>query len=191
MNPTTKPLTIELGGERYQLHFNLNTFEKFEEITGRHFLEFLADMQDALEASATANIETMAKLGTKATPAAIKKATERASLNFLKRLSIKDVRAFMFSAMHDYDSEGEPFWPLTIGKMGQLVTLENIPQMVRLVMQGHAKNAPTKEDVEEEGGEEKPARPMTAGPSTPASGGTAFGPSDAEILASLTPTSEG
>ncbi len=185
MNPTNKPLSIVLNGKRRSLHFNLNTFEKFEEVSGKHFLEFLSDMQEALALSAqTAAV----KLNAKSSQAQIQKAAEesgRASLLFLKKLSIKDIRAFFYAALHEYDSNDEPIWTLTVGQMGKLVTMENIPDMVKLVMQGHAQNAPGKED-HVEGGEKDNVRPIDAGSSTPANGGAASGPSDDEILASMT-----
>ncbi len=193
MNPTTKPLAITLGGKRYHLHFNLNTFEKFEEITGKHFLEFVADMQEALETSSRVAVSM---LGKNPSPADLQKAMEqggKASLAFLKKLSIKDVRAFFYAALHEYDSNDEPVWTLTIGQMGKIITMDNIPDMVRMVMQGHVQNSPGKEDEEPNpmGEEEEPGRPTTAGSSIPANGGMASGPSDEEILDSLTKTSEG
>ena len=169
MNPTSKPLHVKLGGRRYKLHFDLNTFAKFEEVTGRHFLEFLANMQEALASIAT----DRSPLG---------------AFGVLKKVAMKDLQAFVFAALHEYDRNDEPVWPLTMGQMGKLVTVENMVDVIRLVLRGNAENAPTSEDVQTEA-ENPPARPTNAGASTPANGGDDFGPSDEAILASLTPHS--
>ncbi len=165
MNPTSKPLAVTLGGKRYKLYFDLNTFAKFEEVAGKHFLEFLADMQEAL-ASISADHSPLGAFGV------------------LKKVAMKDLQAFVFAALHEYDHNDEPVWTLTVGQMGRLVTVENMVGVIRLVLRGNTENAPSPEDTQTEA--EKSPRPTNAGASTPADGGNNFGPSDESILASLT-----
>lgn len=168
MNPTNKPLAVELGGKRYQMYFDLNTFEKFEEVTGRHFLDFLAALQEA---------------AAELRPSKDGAVADRELMGFLRKLAIREIRAFIYAAVHEYDRNGEPVWPLTIGQLSRHITPGNMASLVALVMQGNARNSP---EVEKEAGGDK-VRPIDEGsPSTPEDGGAPFGPSDASILDSLT-----
>ena len=178
MNPTSKPLSVTLDGKKYKLHFDLNTFERFEECSGKHFLEFLAAMQEALASIPKLRLD---KNGSPLPP------KPEEMFGFLRKLSIKDLRAFVYAALHDYDRNGEPVWPLTIGQMGRLVTTETIPMIISLVMKGTQENSPSPDDLKEtEDGGKDNVRPIRAGETTPADGGSGFGPSDAVILDSLT-----
>ena len=178
MNPTSKPLSVTLDGKKYKLHFDLNTFEAFETATSKHFLEFLASMQEALASIPKLKLD---KNGSPLPP----KPDEM--FGFLRKLSIKDLRAFVWAALHDYDRNGEPVWPLTIGQMGRLVTTETIPMIISLVMKGTQDNSPSPDDLKEtEDGGKDNVRPIRAGETTPADGGLDSGPSDATILDSLT-----
>jgi hypothetical protein len=181
MNPTSKPLSITLDGKKYKMHFDLNTFDKYEEISKKHFLEFLASMQEALASIPTSKIDPKTKKITPPKPEDM--------FGFLRKLSIKDLRAFVYAALHDYDRDGEPVWPLTIGQMGRLVTTETIPTIISLVMRGTQENNPGPDDLKEAGDSGEKIRPIRAGETAPADGGPGFGPSDEDILGSLTRTS--
>ena len=183
MNPTNKPLSITLGGKKYTMWFDLNTFWKFEEISGVHFLEFLASMQEALASLPTSRIDPKTKKITPPKPEDM--------FGFLRKLSIRDLRAFVYAAMHDYDRNDEPVWSLTIGQMGRLVTTETIPTIISLVMRGTQENAPGADDLKEAGDDKSNVRPIRAGETTPADGGLDSGVSDEDILQNLTRTSEG
>ena len=178
MNPTNKPQVITLGGKQYELFFTLNTFWKFEEITNVHFLEFLAKMQEALTSI------PIVKLDETGRPLPPK---PEDMFGFLRKLSIRDLRAFVYAALHTYDRDGEPVWPLTIGQMGRLVTAETIPNIIALVMRGTQDNSPSSDDLKDvgEGGKDN-VRPIRAGETAPADGGPGFGPSDADVLQNLT-----
>ena len=182
MNPTSKPLSVSLDGKKYNLHFDLNTFERFEECSGKHFLEFLASMQEALTSIPPMRTDKQGK------PIPPK---PEEMFGFLRKLSIKDLRAFVWAALHDYNRNGEPVWPLTIGQMGRLVTTETIPTIISLVMKGTQDNSPSPDDLKETEDDKSNVRPIRAGETTPADGGPDSGPSDEDILASLTRTSEG
>lgn len=183
MNPTSKPLSVTLNGKKYKLFFDLNTFEAFETATSKHFLEFLASMQEAL---ASIPVVKTDKTGKPIPP------RPEEMFGFLRKLSIKDLRAFVWAALHDYDRNDEPVWPLTIGQMGRLVTTETIPMIISLVMKGTQDNSPSPDDLKEtEDGSKDNVRPIRAGETAPADGGPGFGPSDADILGSMTRNSEG
>lgn len=175
MNPTDKPVVVELGNKRYTAYFNLNTFARFEEISGKHFLEFLASMQEALETLDTNKLAAGTLSG-------------KEGMEFMRRISIRDLRAFLHAAIHTYDSRGEPQWLLSAGQLGQMITASNMPAMVTLVMRGSAQNSPTPEEIK---GDTRPSpAPATVPlPSTETDGGQLFGPSDEDALDSLTRTS--
>lgn len=179
MNPTSKPLAVTLDGKRYTLYFDLNTFSKFEEVSGKHFLDFLASMQEA------AAVITAGKKKPK-TSSKDQDESALAMFTFLRKLSIKDIRSFVYSAMHEYDREGEPYWPLTIGQMSRLITAGNMSEMVVLLMQGNSQNAPSSDDMGSSEESEKARPTIATGEETPVGGGDLFGPSDASILDSLT-----
>lgn len=174
MNPTAKPLPIELDGKRYTMHFNLNTFSRFEELTGKSFFEFIASLQDAALPIISARTK--------------KKASEAQALkdmmDFLRKVSGKDLQAAIHASIHVYDTNNEPHWPLSMGHVGRLITPNNFGYIVTQIMTGHSKNNVQAEDItqkEDEDGD----RPTRAG-LTPADGGPEFGPSDEDVLASLT-----
>ena len=48
MNPTNKPVSINLNGKSYKLLFDMNTFVAFEEVSGKFFFDFLQSVQEAL-----------------------------------------------------------------------------------------------------------------------------------------------
>lgn len=183
MTATNKPVSVTLDGKKYKMWFDLNTFDAFETASGgKFFLEFLASMQEALASIPPIRTD---KHGKSIPP------KPEDMFGFLRKLSIKDLRAFVWAALHDYDRNGEPVWPLTIGQMGRLVTTDTIPEIISLVMKGTQDNSPSPDDLKEYEGPERQinegnARPIRAGETAPASGGPDSGPSDADILGSLT-----
>lgn len=182
MNPTAKPLTVTLDGKRYIMHIDLNTFERFEEVTGKHFFEFIGSLQEA----AAPIIERQAKKKPDKDQAKELAAVTKEMMEFLRHVSARDLRAFVHAAIHTYDANDEPHWTLTVGQVGRLITPENFATIVTTIMRGSANNNPQKEEIREVKGED---RPTEAG-ETPASGGPGFGPSDETVLASLTTKSE-
>lgn len=165
MKTPDKTIPIDLNGTTYQLHFNLNTFAAFEEVVGKHFLTFLIGLQEGIEESQKTNNPMAA----------------------LAKISIRDVRAFVWSALHTYEDK-LPQWPMTLHEVGQQIDMTNLDKVLPTLLMAHAENAPEPPQPVKEGAE---ARPIEEVKSTVVDGGIESGPSDADVLASLTPTSEG
>ena len=47
MDPTSNPLTVEIGGKPVTLHFDFTTYKKFEEITKKFFMNWFGELQNA------------------------------------------------------------------------------------------------------------------------------------------------
>jgi hypothetical protein len=169
MNPTTKPLSIVIGGQRCLLYFDLNTFAAFETATGKFFLDFLASMEDAVRSAVAQNNGG---------------SDQTAALQLMRRISIKDVRAFVWAALHTYDANDEPHWPMTEGQLGRMIDVNNIAQLIPKLLSANADNGP-----EVEG--ESTSRPTVPETSVRSDGGGTSGPSDDDALASLTMRSDG
>jgi len=184
MNPTSKPITLTLGGEKYHLYFDLNTFTAFEEASGKFFLDFLASVQETLKGLQDAVNAAGAKSANEAATA-----TEAASFQILRKIGLKDVQTFLWAAMHEYDSNGEPYWPKTRGQVGKLIDVANISTLLPTIIQANVDNFPDAPSTTESS---RPTVPKAPDESlTHVSGGSVSGPSDAEILDSLTVRSEG
>ena len=165
MNPTNKPLTITIGGERHKLYFDLNTFAAFEEATGKFFFDFLANLSETLqEAAKSANAEAV-------------------GFAILRKVALKDIRDFLWAAMHVYKGD-EPEWPHTRGQIGRMVDVNNVMAILPALLRANADNSPDQEDVA------RPPEPKAENSAHP-SGGSGFGPSDDAILASMTLKSDG
>jgi len=157
-------MSVSLKGKEYTLYFDLNTFSAFEDVTGRFFLDFLVEVQEAL---------------VKAFPG---EAPEGTALQFIRRIPAKQVKAFIWAALHTYDSHGEPQWPMTLGQLGALIDYQTITRLVPQILSGAQANMPGKEREEGSAEEENPTE---IGNSLLETGGSPLGPSDESVLASL------
>ena len=178
MNPTSKPLTVSLGNKRHTLHFDLNTFSAFEDVTGRFFLDFLGGIQEAMSKARNDALEAAGKN------------LPPDSMGALRMISLRDFRALIWAALHTYNVDDEPEWPYTLNQIGRMLDVEAMARLLPQVLTGGAQNLPDEADVKEESA----ARPIEpkAGESSPReNGGGTSGPSDAEILESLTHSSDG
>lgn len=167
MNPTNKPFVISLQGEKFKLFFNLNSFSAFEDITGLFFLDFVVGLEEGIRSIV---------------PAKDEKVDTRAAMQFLKKVSIKNLRAFIWSCLHTYDKDGEPQWPLTLPQLGARIDHTNIMEVVNVIMRGTQENLPEPKAAEQEVDEDRPRPPVNH--SLQESGGTGSGLSADEILAS-------
>ena len=169
MNPTNRPAKVILAGHSYQLYFDLNTFTKYEEVSGSSFTQFISDLQDAVQA--------VAETGN--------------NMEFLRRINLRQLTQFLYSALHGYDPQDEPYWPLTIGQLGRLVDAENMVSVVRTLLQGYGSNAPSAEEASSVTPDEDPTSPPPPVVPIADTGRKESGPSDAEVLGSLTKKSDG
>jgi hypothetical protein len=186
MNPTNKPLSVVLGGKTYPLYFDLNTFEAFERQTGVFFLDFLASLGESIQ-SLQAQVEGAADSSKDAL-------RQVRVLDVMRRLSLTNIRALIWAALHTYDKSGEPVWPFTIGQMSRLIDVETMATLFPRLMTASMDNIRGSStdggdsSTNEEGAALRPTLPET---STPLDGGNESGPSDADVLGSLTLKSDG
>jgi hypothetical protein len=150
---------MELGGEQRKLYFNLNTFAAFEELRDKRFFEFLQPLEEALSS----------KAGAAAIAAAV---------------SFADIRAVIWAALHEYNMEDEPVWPLNLFQAGRLVDMSNLHEVLPQLLAGARENMPSEDEVDptqEETGASEPS------PSPPDNGGDLSGLSGEEPSVSAIP----
>jgi len=171
VNPTNKPLVITLKGKQHKLFFDLNTFSAFEEVTGKFFLDYIGDLQEAVKATVEED--------------------SKDPLGVFRRISMKDFRAFLWAALHYYGPDDEPIWPYKLHQLGKLVDVDTMARLVPQVLTGSAENLPNAEEMDapQESSSDRPPQPEAPKPA-PENGGEVFGPSDAEVLGSLETSSE-
>ena len=183
MDPTNRPLTVELGGEQRTMYFDLNTFAAFEEVTrsalhpeGKRFFAFIADME-----------RVFSKVTSKGSP--IKELSLGEVLTIVGEVSLTDIRALAWAAMHEYpDTKGPPEWPLTLHEVGRLIDAQNLGTLLPRLLSASSDNMPDAEEI-------RPSREETVvapdPPSPPVDGGGGSGPTDQVLLDSLEKTSAG
>lgn len=183
MNPTNKPVTISLQGDKFKLYFDLNTFSAFEDETGRFFLDFIVELQEAITSLAMKQVAESNGANPSTETVA---ATPTTALQFLRKVPIKQLRAFIWAALHTYDKHGEPVWPMTVGQLGARIDHTNIMELIPAIMKGSKDNLPEpKAGVSDEEEQEEDPRPMQDH-SLQESGGIEHGPSDDDVLALMT-----
>jgi hypothetical protein len=160
-------MVVTLGGRERKLFFDLNTFAAFEDVAGKHFLMYLHELQSVASVAQAASEE------------------ERAMM--FCRISMKDIRALLWAALHEVNVEGKVIWPLTIEEVGAMLDIPSIVRLVPQVMTASTDNLPVSESTSED----EPERPTVTEEkplktSTPKSGGETFGPSDTDVLELLT-----
>ena len=129
--------TIRLGGKDRTLCFNCNTMVAFEQVTKKFFLSTVSDLLNA------------------AYPKGLEKNIVQSPFEILSKVSMEDLRALLWAAMHDYDEDDNPVWPLKINQVGRLLTLSDIVPAFRIFLRGQTANNPTKSEMGESQAEEK------------------------------------
>jgi hypothetical protein len=154
---TTVP--IEIGGQKRLMYFNGNTMTAYEQATGKFFLDTLAKLYDVmrpiLEASKNGNGKPSGVDG----------------MEIMRHVSMTDLRALLWAALHEYGPNDEPRWPLTIGQVGRLITPSSVSGIFSAFLRGQAANSPTSEEL----GESVPPAPAKAAVPSPGNGSGAFG----------------
>src|SRR6266481_5974270 len=85
---------ITLGGRDYVLVFNVNTFVAFEKETGAFFLDTVTDIMRVVF------------------PSDLKGQPTRDAFSVLRTISMERLRAVLWAALHEYDENDVPHWPL-------------------------------------------------------------------------------
>lgn len=174
-NRTQVTMPADIGGKKRTLYFNVNTFGAFEGKANKFFLDFVANLQEALDAAKEMRDES-GKIVRAADP-----------MRLFRSISIRDIHAFVWAAMHEYDEQGEPFWTVTLGQLGKLLDIETLATLLPGMVYGASQNMPDPSDSA------RPTEPTADPPSaasTRVDGGTASGPLDEDVLASMTLKSE-
>jgi hypothetical protein len=209
INPTNKPLEVELGGTKLKLWIDLNTYTAFEARSGQHFMEWIMEMAEAMSesqvSSARATAEYLQKLGIEEMPKdgkfkdpEIQKQVEAIiihnSILFTKRTSSAKIHAFLWAAAHTYDNPGmdpdDPMWPISYGGIGRLLTSpREINSMMGKIMDATVSNTPKPklQEMKKQEAENSGDRPTNDQSSTTNNGGSDFGLSDEDVLSLVTP----
>ncbi len=167
-NPTNKSQKIMLGGKEYELFFDLNTYSSFEEISGKLFTDMLFELQEAVQEGEKRGDKSYA----------------------IRRIPLKMIRFFLWAALHTYDADGEPQWPLTVGQLGRLIDINNLGTLLPSLLSGAGNNLPDQPTKVETSSNGKVPHPIDGAIApSPDNGGSEFGPSDADVLGLLDKTS--
>lgn len=200
MNPTETTIEVEIGGARHTLYFNLNAFRKFEEESsldddGKRlkFPKFLFRLLDAwsnLRRRVGDNPQAVdpAQSGNPDLAAA---GNQQALLDAIGEIGAADIHALLYGALHVYDRDDRPSWPLSPGRLGRILGPMELMRLLPQIMTGLQANLPRASDNDKQGGEGSD-RPIPIRPaSTPTDGGSISGELDEEPLGLLTMKSEG
>lgn len=161
MSPDTEvrvPITLSDGVQRWMV-FNANTMVAYQTATGKFFLNTVADlyaiMQPFWESGLRAERnKALAKAGQ---PVPIEATSRVSYMDVLRKVSIADLRALLWAALHEYNDKEEPVWSLTEFQVGRLLRPTDIPAVFSDFLKGQAANSPTKAELGE-----SPAPPTKA-----------------------------
>ena len=180
MNFAETKVPIELGTDSNGkpitriLIFNANTMCAYEEATKKFFLDTVTSLYDAmrpaLDAQKTVEAETSSVPATNA-------------FNIIHKVPMKDLRALIWAALHEYDRDDNPVWPLTIGQVGRLIQLQDVPRVFNAFLRGQIKNSPSTEELGESRASSAPAAPNPLGGATLKTGAESGGERSIELPA--------
>lgn len=182
MNPIDVTVDVEIGGEKRKLYFNLNAFSKFEEASSiqadgkrlkfPRFFFGLLDAWSRMQKQRTGTVET-------------------ALLDAISEIGASDILALIYGALHEYDAQDNPRWPLSPGRLGRLLNATELVKLLPQVMTALQSNVPQRGDAPEPKGGEEPKRPTAPTPLTVIDGGSQSGELDESPLDFLTVKSAG
>jgi len=118
-----------------EMRFDGNGMVAYENETGKFFLDTVASLYDILRPlTENRRADPDAKVNV---------------LDLVRKVPMVDLRALVWSAVHEYDAKDEPRWPLTIKQVGRYVTMAKIPEIFTKFLQGQMANSPTREEMGE------------------------------------------
>lgn len=142
-DPIAPTIQIELDKKR-TLVFDMNTFAAFEEATGgQSFFEVVTRLMTTINSFPEVTDESGNKTR-KIDPVAL-----------FKVIPVREIRALVWAALHTYDAQDDPHWPLTINQVGRLIHLGNVAQIALATMTGQLRTNPTAEELEAAGEEQE------------------------------------
>ena len=166
MSPMTPTLAevripIQLDIPR-MLIFNLNTMAMFEQTTrtaenveGKFYFDVILKLFEIYQSVTTEAQELMKRAAEEAEPGTDLSRLEmvdiqKMGLNIIRKVSMIDLRALIFSALHEYPKGSKvPEWPLTIYEVGRHLTPLLMPGILRKIIDGHSQNSPTRKELGE------------------------------------------
>lgn len=165
-------IPVVLDRERTMI-FNLNTMAAYEQATGKFYFDTLLKLYEIhMNASEeTKALIDAASTGNDAAANLDLKKVQEIGLGIIRQVSMQDLRALIWAAVHEYDDNDNPKWPLTIAKVGRLLTPLKMPALLRLVVQGNNANNPTKAELGEASGAAAGPVLVEAAPKPSANGG--------------------
>lgn len=203
MNPTDKPTSVTIDGVPVKLYWNLNTFGRFEEHTGKFFLDWFFDVVAKIKS--VAQDETLKAIREEAAALGIENSEERieeikqrisdieeamrkrdVTDRVMQVVGLKDFTAMLAAAWHTYDRDDNPRWGHTPGSLGRRLNIKHFSELLSPIISGITANLPGRDDAVKRIREDEPERPTNPTQQNPLpSGGEMYGPSDDAILASL------
>jgi len=163
---------LTVAGEAYQLFANINTIGEFERSSGLHYAD--------LARRAARKIGEMRAEGTD---------PER-GFTVADMIPFPAQPALVHAAIQVW-RDGRVTYPVSADTLASVIPLGDWPALVLRVLGVLRTGTPTEKDVPAVARPTgAPADPEQARPSTPVNGGTLFTPSDADILASMTMSSD-
>lgn len=193
MNPTDKPITVDLLGQSTRLYFNLNTYGKFEELSGTFFLDWFRLCVDRISEVSRMNKERIQEIidaHKDEGPEAINRALIEAEIDIgqaIRIMGVRDVLCMVSAAWHEYDRKDDPHWIKSPGQLGRLLSVRDCGQLMGPILAAISESMSG--EKRDDAGQE--SRPTSLSPSMqPVNGGSHYGPSDESILASLTDSSD-
>jgi len=125
---------VMLDRERF-LCFDLNGMCAYEDATGKFFLDTVAALHDAVKPIVEAQ----------------KDGKVITDIEIARRVPVKDLRALIWAAVHEYDKQGEPVWPLTLAQVGKIIKPKPkaIVALLLAFLSGYNANSPDTEEMGE------------------------------------------
>lgn len=136
--PVTEVRSIlPLGGVDRTLIFNCNTMVAYEQVTKKFFLHTVSGLLDAIY------------------PHGVNGEIAKSPYEVISKVSMEDLRALLWAAMHEYDKDDNPTWPLTVNQVGRLLSLSDIVPAFKSFLKGQTANNPTESEMGESQAESK------------------------------------
>ena len=157
---------IIIGGVKRELRFDLNTCCAYEEATGKFFLDTVASLYDAMSPALTTAVKlaaASAETGQDAAsetglngngasdsqPSLGQRNAKTSPFDIVRKVPMRDLRALLWAALHEYDQNDEPTWPLTLNQVGRMLGMADILPIFTSFLKGQSVNQPSKEEMGE------------------------------------------
>jgi len=173
-------IPVKLDRERTMI-FNLNTLSRFQETSGLFYFDFITNLQTTFNDV----VENARRAALAKNPGADLRTILFNMNDVLKHIDLRAIHHLVAAAVHEYDSDDNPVWPLTVGKVGRYISTIDVYPLVRKILDGHMQNAPTPTEL----GEASPrpaAKPGVAGETQNGSNGNGGVPSLELVAADFT-----